>query len=244
MRTAAPLACALALLLGFHAGLLARADEPAPPQSLHRLLAEAEPPLVQYRALRMLWGSNEKVRDPGWIEVWTELDPVRGLTYEIVAEGGSGQIRRRALERWLKSEQQAVEEGDFERAAFSLINYRFEQHGRNGDEIKVLMTPRRQDGVLLDGALYLSARDGDLVRVEGRPVRPPSFWTRRVTLVRHYRRIGGVRVPVQIESVAHVRLLGHSEFRMTFQYEAVNGVRVGSPVARAAAPARSSGADR
>jgi hypothetical protein len=41
-----------------------------------------------------------------------------------------------------------------------------------------------------------------------------------------------------------VRLLGHSEFRMTFEYETVNGVRVGSPVARAAAPHTAAGGIR
>jgi hypothetical protein len=47
--------------------------------------------------------------------------------------------------------------------------------------------------------------------------------------VRRYERLGGVRVPVSIESVAHVLIAGRSTFKMTYEYETVNGQRVGNP---------------
>ena len=57
----------------------------------------------------------------------------------------------------------------------------------------------------------------------------PSFWTRRVEIVRRYERIAGVRVPVSIESVASVLIAGRSTFKMTYQYETINGQHVGDP---------------
>jgi len=40
---------------------------------------------------------------------------------------------------------------------------------------------------------------------------------------------GGVRVPISIESVAHVLIAGRSTFKMTYAYETINGQPVGTP---------------
>jgi hypothetical protein len=44
-------------------------------------------------------------------------------------------------------------------------------------------------------------------------------------------------MPVALESVANVVVAGRSTFRMSYEYETVNGQRVGSPQPRAL-PAR------
>ena len=48
-------------------------------------------------------------------------------------------------------------------------------------------------------------------------------------VIRRYQRINGIRVPVAIESVAQVLLAGRSTFKMTYEYETINGSRVGDP---------------
>jgi hypothetical protein len=53
-----------------------------------------------------------------------------------------------------------------------------------------------------------------------------SFWTRKVEIVRRYDRVAGVRVPVALESVASVRMLGKATFTMSYEYHSVNGVPV------------------
>lgn len=72
--------------------------------------------------------------------------------------------------------------------------------------------------------MFLTPVEGDLVRVEGTLASRPSFWTRRVEVVRRYGRVGGVRVPVALESIADVRIVGRSTFRMTYHYLSVNGL--------------------
>ena len=62
------------------------------------------------------------------------------------------------------------------------------------------------------------------------PISPSSqAGERRVEIVRRYDKIAGVRVPISIESVAHVLIAGRSTFAMTYDYETVNGQRVGNP---------------
>jgi hypothetical protein len=74
------------------------------------------------------------------------------------------------------------------------------------------------------------------VRVEGRLAKNPSFWTKRVDVVRRYERLSGVRVPTRLDSVAQIRFAGTSTFSMTFEYEMVNGLAVGPTNAVALRP--------
>ena len=66
----------------------------------------------------------------------------------------------------------------------------------------------------------------DTTRPDGIDLSDPSFWTRSVEITRRYERIHGVRVPVEMRSVADVRLVGASTFSMTYIYETINGERV------------------
>lgn len=79
--------------------------------------------------------------------------------------------------------------------------------------------------IAVEGHIFLGP-DGNLVRLEGQLATNPSFWTRRVDVVRRYERIAGVRVPVALESVAHVRIAGRSTFRMSYDYLTINDRRV------------------
>ena len=44
----------------------------------------------------------------GWIEAWTEYQPGRGFTYEVVREGGSEYVRNKILRGMLASEQKLI----------------------------------------------------------------------------------------------------------------------------------------
>src|SRR5262249_24346119 len=117
-----------------------------------------------------------------------------------------------------------------DRASITEMNYHFDDAGRLADGLAAVgIRPRRKDVLLVDGAIYVVPEDGDLRRIEGRLSKAPSMWTRRVEIVRHYARIGGVRVPTSIESVAAVLIAGRSTFKMSYEYETINGQHVGDP---------------
>jgi hypothetical protein len=94
------------------------------------------------------------------------------------------------------------------------------------------VTPKRKDVLLVEGSIFVQPSDGELTRIEGRLSKTPSFWTRRVDVVRRYERKAGVRVPVSIESVASVLIAGRSTFKMTYEYQTINGQVVGNPQVR------------
>jgi hypothetical protein len=91
------------------------------------------------------------------------------------------------------------------------------------------MSPRRKERALVAGVMLLRPDQGELVRVEGRLAKNPSFWVRNVDIVRKYERIRGVVVPVSMDSKAHIRFLGAATFHMTYKYSEINGQQVQTP---------------
>jgi hypothetical protein len=128
------------------------------------------------------------------------------------------------------------ESGAPSQAGLTPDNYVFAEGAAADGLSGVVLTPRRKDVLLVDGSIFLKPEDGDLVRIEGRLAKAPSFWIRQVDIVRSYRRIAGMRMPVAVEAVANIRLAGRATFRMTYEYETVNGRRVGAPEPRLAKP--------
>jgi hypothetical protein len=200
---------------------------------LQRFLALDDPTPSEIRALRHLDARNEHFDSDAWMDVWTEIDRA-GFRYRIVSEGGSDYIRSRVFKASLETERKMWADGTPDRASFTLENYTFGDAGpRAADGLAPLsVKPRRKDALLVEGRIFLNPEDADLVRVEGRLVKSPSFWTRRVEIVKWFRRINGFRMPVALESVASILIAGKSTLRVTYDYESVNGHRVGSPQPR------------
>jgi hypothetical protein len=206
------------------------------PTVLQRFLARAEEPPVEYRALRRLEAQNPKFKQSAWMLAWTEYDHVSGFRYQIVGEGGSGYIRTRVLRAALEGEQKIWADRQPQKASFNHDNYMFDPGAASPDGLAAVgVKPKRKDVLLVEGAIFVQPDDGELSRIEGKLSKTPSFWTRRVDVVRRYERKGGVRVPVAIESVAHVLIAGRSTFKMTYEYQTINGQHVGDPQPASAA---------
>jgi hypothetical protein len=231
------------LLVVAIAGLLlapARAAGPlnSAPAILQRFLALDDPTPSQYRALRHLEARNERFEKSAWMDVWTEGD-ASGFRFTIVSEDGSEYIRSKVFRATLDTERRMWAAGTPDQAALTPANYEFEERAQADGLASLAVTPRRKDVLLVDGTIFLNPDDGELVRMEGRLSKSPSFWTRRVAIVRWYRRIVGFRMPTALESVANVRVAGLSTFRMSYEYESINGQRVGNPQPRVLARAAS-----
>jgi len=202
---------------------------------LQRFFAIDDPTPNRYRALRHLEAENGHFESSAWMDVWTEAD-ASGFRYQIVGEEGSDYIRSHVFRETLKSESEMWASGAPDRAGFTPENYVFEDRGPRGDGLAwLIVKPRRKDVLLVEGSIFLDPHDGDLVRLEGRLSKSPSFWARHIDIIRSYRRFAGVRMPIRLETVASVLIAGKSTFRMTYEYENVNGQRVGQPQLRARA---------
>jgi hypothetical protein len=191
--------------------------------SIDRFLAQKDVPLASAVTRRHLVATTRGGAMSGWIDACTFLDG-QELRYEIVAQGGSSAVGKRALIPALDGEVKARRDGDAARAALVPANYEFTTTAdAPGDVLRVTLKPKRRDSMLIDGAMTLARDSGELLSIEGRLVKSPSFWAGQVHVTRRYARIAGVRVPIAMESRAKVLVVGPSTFDMSYRYLAING---------------------
>lgn len=189
----------------------------------------------EYRASRRLEAAG--VGQRGWLDVQTGFSRVSGFFYEVTDEGGSGYIRSRVLHSLLDEERRVIAENATPQIALSAANYAFQPDTVDADGLAVVsIRPRRKERALIDGRIFLTAADGELVRVEGRLARTPSFWVSRVNVVRTYERINGVLMPVSLQTTAQLRLFGSSSLRMSYHYSQLDDRPVVEAVAGSGGP--------
>jgi hypothetical protein len=193
---------------------------------LERFLAKPDGTLLSYRSLRRLEAAARGGKMQASLTAWTSFDPEQGFEYEVIEESGSGLIRSKVLRAALEAERRAKQRDEAARGALSRENYEFSAEGLTDGLIEVAIRPRRRDTMLIQGKILLTREEAELVQVEGLLVKRPSFWTRKVEVVRRYAQIGGVHVPVAMDSTADVLLGGRSTFSMSYEYATINGLPV------------------
>jgi len=205
------------------AGTPEEAVEPA----LVRFLTRPDEPLKTYRAVRHMEAENGRFNLQGSLDAMTTRGADGQFTYTILREEGSDYIRTKVLKSILENEEKLFATGDPSRAAVTASNY--ELNGAEAAEpgvVRLIAKPRRREISLVEGSVFVTRQDADLLRVEGRLAKNPSFWTTRVDVVRRYDRIGGIRVPVRLDTTAQIRVAGASTMSMVYDYEMVNGVEI------------------
>ena len=199
--------------------------------AFERVLAKsnnvAPPP---YRAFRRLEGGvSDSDSKRGWLEAWTQYQPGRGFTFEVVREGGSEYVRNKILRRILTSEQNLIATGKRLRASLDAKNYAFEDGGTTDEGLqRILLKPVKKSDGLVSGTLFFEPAAAVVTRIEGRLVKSPSFWLRDVDVTWKFAHAGGHVVPVEMTSSGRVRMFGRSSFKMIYDYVSIDGHPAGN----------------
>ncbi len=223
----------VAALVGF-AGVLnvALAAEGEDGEALiQRVIAQTTRPALMLRAVRHLEAGTRSGDHRGWMDVETTVQPSGAFSWHVISEGGSERTREKVFRALLAAETETWQAAGRDGGSLSPANYTFTPDGTTDDgNIRIRLTPKRADKRLVNGILTVSA-DGHPLLLEGRMAKSPSFWVKSVTVVKRYARIGGVSVPVSIESLADVKMIGQSTFSMRYRYTEVNGHSVAHTIA-------------
>jgi hypothetical protein len=223
-----------AALLGISAVLVCASlqDLSAQFQPYERAVAtfnKSEPPA--YRAFRRLEAGLLDSDKHGWLEVWTEFRPGKGLTFDVIREGGSSYVRDKVLRSLLRNEQQLLADGKPLRQPLDARNYTFEDGGVTDNGLRrIILKPVRKSIGIVSGSVLLDPAAG-VVGMTGRLVKSPSFWVRDVDVTWKFATIAGYVVPVEMSTDGRVRLFGKSSFKMTYQYVSIDGQPTGTVVA-------------
>ena len=227
LRTAVPILTISGILLwslGPSAGAELTADHFQP--VLDKFNSSAPP---AYRAFRRLEAGRPDSGKHGWLEVWTEHRPGSPFKYTVVREGGYDYVRNNVLRDLLKREAELVANGKPLRAPIVPRNYTVEEGGMTESGLlRLLLHPARKSEGVVRGAAFIETELGGVVKIEGRLVKSPSFWVRDVDVTWKFTRIGDDIVPTELSSSARVMFYGRQPFKMTYEYETVDGRAVGA----------------
>jgi hypothetical protein len=141
-------------------------------------------------------------------------------TFGQASETGVGWIHKRVFNGLMRAEQEAAAGEQKTRSAITSANYSAELLGseqRLGRDCYVLkLQPKRDDRYLITGRVWIEKEEFAIVRLEGDPVRSPSFWVEHPHLVREYQRIGRFWLPQRDETTCHVRFVGDYLLRIRY----------------------------
>ena len=140
--------------------------------------------------------------------------------FEVVSESGWGGARKFVFPRLLEAEIDAARPGFREQSRITPDNYKFAMVGtepvRGRPAYVMAIEPRTANKYLTRGTIWVDAEDYAIVRVDGKPAKNPSFWTKSVHFVHDYSRTGSFWFPVSDRSVTDARIFGSTE--LTIEY--------------------------
>jgi len=145
-----------------------------------------------------------------------------GKSYEILSESGSALVRKYGLLPLLDHEKQINLPGNREAAWFTSSNY--EMQVKTGTErvdgrecYALAIHPRRKAPNLIEGTLWVDAKDFTIVQIKGTSSSSASLWTSPAQVERHYINLNGFGMAARARAVTDGFLIG--QFVVTIDYQ-------------------------
>ncbi len=170
--------------------------------------------LASYSATTVIRAQLPDTSQSGEYEVQRHYLAPRTLEFKGLRFTGDGFVKTNVIARLLQSEVDHVQKDDPALNAISTANYKFSYKGTNQLDGRLVhvyqLKPRQKRAGLFKGRIYVDAYTGSLVRAEGKPVKSPSLFIKKIDFVQDYADIGPFTFPVHIHSEASARIVGRA----------------------------------
>jgi hypothetical protein len=170
--------------------------------------------LAAYSATTLIRAQLIDTSQYGEYEVQQHYLAPRTLAFKAVRFTGDSFVKTNVITRLLQSEVDHLQKDDPALNAISPANYKFSYKGTNelqGRMVHVYQVKPREKRVgLFKGRIYIDVYTGSLVRAEGRPVKSPSLFIKKIDFVQDYADIGPFTLPVHVHSEATARIVGRA----------------------------------
>ncbi len=149
----------------------------------------------------------------------------KSVAFKAVDFVGDSFVKTNVIAPLLQSEVDHVQKDDMGSTAITSANYKFSYKGTDeleGRPVHVFqLKPRAKRVGLFKGKIYLDVYTGAPLRAEGRIVKSPSFFVKKVDFVQDYAQVGEFSLVSHIHSVAEARVIGTTIVDITHSdYEA------------------------
>ena len=148
--------------------------------------------------------------------VRTEYKAETGKSYTIISQSGSGLIHKYVLVPLLDREKEINLPGIREHSWFTSANY--EMKLKSGaverlderDCLALTIVPKRKAPNMIEGTLWVDAKDGSIVRIEGTASQSPSIFVGAAQVMRWYVSMNGYTMATHARATSDSFLLGRT----------------------------------
>ena len=194
----------------------------------NRTVAQSQD-LASYSASTVIHAELPDTQQTGEYELQRQYSaPPRKLAFKAIRFTGDNFVKSNVILRLLQSEATHVEKDVPSLNAISPTNYKFSYKGTTELEGHVVhvyhVKPRYKRPGLFKGRIFLDAYTASIVRAEGRAVKSPSLFVKKIEFVQDYADVDSFTFPVHIHSEAQARIVGRTVVDIYYSdYHAVSG---------------------
>ena len=160
--------------------------------------------------------NNDLIHPAAEMTVKTTYRKETGKSYEILSQSGSEIIQRLVLRVILDNEQRINLPGNREGSWITSANYQMklkpgETQQMDGRDCNVLdISPHRKAPNLLLGTLWVDAKGGSIVEIQGTASASASVFTGPTEMMRQYSNLNGYAMATHARAVANSFLFGQT----------------------------------
>lgn len=178
-----------------------------------RSIVQAEQP-ASYSTTVLIRARLPETSQYGEYELQKRYAAPHTMVFKALRFTGDSFIKTNVIVRLLQSEVEHLQKDDPGLTAITPANYTFSYKGTNqleGRSVYVYqLKPRWKRSGLFKGRIHLDPCSGSLMRAEGRLVKSPSFFVKKIDFVQDFADINSFTFPVHIHSEAQARLVGRA----------------------------------
>jgi outer membrane lipoprotein-sorting protein len=175
--------------------------------------AQRQAELTGYTATRRYVAVNKNRHAEMTVHVECASDGSKQFT--VLSEQGSGSIRKHVFQKLLSEETEASRRGTRTSTRLIPANYEFQTVGQEtletGPAYVLAVLAKTPNKYLINGKIWVDAKDYSIVRIEGQPARNPSFWVHDVHFVHTYQKVGQFWFGSSTDTTSQIRIFGESE---------------------------------
>jgi outer membrane lipoprotein-sorting protein len=155
--------------------------------------------------------------------VKTEYKQGTGKNYTILSQSGSTFIQNHVLATILDREKEINLPGNRERSWITSANYQMQlksgalERIDERDCLALAISPKSKAPNLIQGTLWVDAKDGSIVRIEGTASQSPSIFTGPAHVERQYASMDGYGMATHARAVSDSFLLGRTVITIDYR---------------------------
>lgn len=195
-------------------GTPVRLSPPAALAKYERGLVQQSSDLAGYTATTVIDAELPNSAQKAEFELTRRYASPSSLEFTPVRFSGDNFVKNNVIVRLLQAEVDHVHRREQSQTAITSNNYKFNYKGTiqlNGSIVHVYdVKPRQKRLGLFRGKIFVDAASGSLLRSQGRMVKSPSLFVKKIQFVEDYRVIAGFTLPIHLHSKAQTRLVGNA----------------------------------